>query len=89
MTQEEKDKDVPVAEEPPNLLLRIAIEMFSTKIWWLTPEKGYTRPDVIQHNGEWYVKVKKDDEYFPEPYSDYTKDIERGIYAPTGIKVKE
>lgn len=65
------------------------LKMLGPKIWGLTFDKGYKRPQVIEHNGEWYIMVIEDKEFFDHQYFDYTKDIECGIYVPTGIKVGE
>ena len=69
--------------------LRVLLKLIGPQIWGLAPEKGYKRPQVIEYNGEWYVMPKEDKEYFDKPYYDYTKDVECGIYVPTGIKVGE
>ena len=72
-----------------NITRRVALNMVGPKMWGLHPENGYVRPQIVEYNGEWYIKVKEDNEYFQEPYYDYEKDIESGLYVPTGVKVGE
>ena len=76
--------------ETLNLVCRVLLKLIGPKLWGLHPEKGWKRPSVIDYNGEWYILTKEyADEYLPDDYYDYTKDIECGIYVPTGVKVGE
>ena len=72
-----------------NLVHRVLLKLAGPKMWGFIPEKGWQRPEVIDHNGEWYIMSGEDKEYFDQPYFDYTKDIECSIYVPTGVKVGE
>ena len=65
------------------LYLRLAVP----KMWGLHPEYGYTRPQVIDYNGEWYIKMGEDNTYFKEPECDWKAAIASGLYQPTGVKV--
>lgn len=67
------------------LFLRLA----SPKLWGLHPEYGYTRPQVIDYNGEWYIKMGEDNTYYKEPKCDFDKAVMSGLYQPTGVKVGE
>ena len=70
--------------------VQVLVNMPSSKMWGLHPDKGWCRPLVVEHNGEWYIKENSQHEqYFDERYYDFTKDIQSGIYQPTGIKVGE
>ena len=72
-----------------DLVIHIYLKLLAPKLWGVSPDKGWTRPLVIDYNGEWYIMSKEDNEYFPREYFDYTKDVENGLYVPTGIKVGE
>ena len=69
---------------------RILVQMASTTSWGLHPEKGWSRPLVIQYNGEWYILANPgEDKYFEEQYFDYSEDVKNGEYVPYGMKVGE
>ena len=65
------------------LFLRLA----APKMWGLNPEYGYTRPQVIDYNGEWYIKMGEDNTYYKEPKCDWDAAVASGLYKPTGVKV--
>ena len=65
------------------LFLRLA----TPKMWGLHPEYGYTRPQVIDYNGEWFIKMGEDNTYYKEPKCDFDEAIASGLYQPTGVKV--
>lgn len=71
------------------MVTKVALKMDGPKMWGLHPEKGWKRPTVINYNGEWYVMVKEDNEYFQDCYYNYNQDVADGIYVPTGVKVGE
>jgi len=72
------------------LSCEIFLNLASPKMWGLKPEKGWCRPCVIEHEGEYYCLRNPNEEvYFEEAYSDFTEDIKNGVYVPTGIKVNE
>ena len=75
--------------ETLNLVRRVLLKLIGPKMWGFIPEKGWKRPEVIDYNGEWYIKEEEDKEYFQQKYFDYAKDIECGIYVPLGVKVGE
>ena len=72
-----------------NLVKRMLLNMIAPKMWGIMPEKGWVRPQVIAYNGEWYIRLQDDTEYFQDPYYNYKQDVENGIYVPTGVKVGE
>ena len=71
-----------------DLINRVATKLTVTTSWGLHPEKGWSRPLCINHNGEWYMFAGTD-KYCKEPYYDYTEDIKNGLYVPMGIKDEE
>jgi len=77
-------------EQTFDLTKRILVNMASSQIWGLHPEKGWSRPLVIEYNGEWYMLANLNEEkYFEEKYFDYSDDVKNGDYVPTGIKVED
>lgn len=70
-------------------VIRVILKMDGPKMWGLHPEKGWKRPSVIKYDGEWYVMVKEDNEYFQDRYYNFNQDVADGIYVPTGVKVGE
>ena len=77
-------------EQTFDLTKRILVNMASSQIWGLHPEKGWSRPLVINYNGEWYILANLNEEkYFEEKYFDYSDDVKNGDYVPTGIKVED
>ena len=87
-TKDYVEKDLKLVN-PLEMVTKVVLKMDGPKIWGLHPEKGWKRPTVIEHNGEWYIMVKEDNEYFQDRYYNYNQDVADGIYVPTGIKVGE
>ena len=71
---------------------KVFFRLVSPKMWGLKPDPdgGWVRPELVEYNGEWYIKKDFDDKkVFKNSYNDFSEDIRNGEYVPTGVKVGE
>lgn len=74
-----------------NETIRLLSKTMLGTAWGLSAQKGWEKPYLIEHNGEWYSfsSVNEADMYVNDKTNyDFTNDIEKGIYKSTGVKTE-